>query len=206
MIILRNTFYRNNGDGRIYQVVGTGKNLSRDNEVTVCFRQVLNANNANEIAEGNVNLSRSYYCRDKATFVNMYTQVDFITGQGVEGNFYRNNGDGRIYQHLGVAKNRSHGDEEVVTFRQVLNPEEVRSADDVNLSDRFYIRDVATFSEKYTATTIGNTSGSWEAVRNDSNVDEDDDEEEDCNCAYCVGGEDEDYSEDYDEDDDEDYY
>ena len=74
--VTKGSFYRNNGDGRIYQVEGAGKNLSRNDEATVLFRQVLNADDVDAIADGEVNVGKAYV-RTKADFVNMYTEVEF---------------------------------------------------------------------------------------------------------------------------------
>lgn len=77
MSISKGQFYRHNNDGRIYQVVGAGKNLSNDNEVTVAFSQVLNANDVEALADGEVNVGNKTYLRSKEDFVEMYTQVEF---------------------------------------------------------------------------------------------------------------------------------
>lgn len=77
-------FYRHNNDGRIYQVVGAGKNLSNDGEPTVAFRQVLNANDVEALSDGEVNVGTKCYIRSKEDFVDMYSEVEFTPPENID--------------------------------------------------------------------------------------------------------------------------
>ena len=74
--VTKGSFYQHNNDGRIYQVEASAKNLSRGDEVTVAFRQVLNANDVDALADGEVNVGKAYI-RTKEDFLDMYTEVEF---------------------------------------------------------------------------------------------------------------------------------
>ena len=67
------------------------------------------------------------------------------------GEFYRNNGDGRVYKVLAVGKNLDSGNATTVAFKQVVNANDDAAieAGTVKLGKKSYFRTKASFVGKY---------------------------------------------------------